>query len=80
MSTPTPDLTPYDTGAILEPKLHPGTTGKVDFDDDESATIITLDAKPTQTDGLFDVVTVTIDTHGDEDIAVVVNGVRYIPS
>jgi hypothetical protein len=63
-------LTPYDTGEILEPKVHGGTTGQVDFDNDESSTMITVSARPTAGQ---DGVTVTIDTHGDDKITVVVN-------
>jgi len=63
-------LTPYDTGEILEPKVHSGTTGQVDFDNDESSTLITVSARPTAgQDGM----TVTIDSHGDDKITVVVN-------
>ncbi len=42
------DLTPYDTGARAEPKVWPASPGypdgygKVDFDNDESATIATV--------------------------------------
>lgn len=63
-------LTPYDTGEILEPKVHGGTTGQVDFDNDESSTMITVSARPTSGQ---DGVTVTIDPHGDDKITVVVN-------
>lgn len=43
------ELTPYDTGAVAEPKLWPGHTGKVDFDNDEASTLATvwLDHAPT---------------------------------
>jgi hypothetical protein len=64
-------LTPYDTGEMLEPKVHPGTTGMVDFDDDESATVITLCAWPTE--GVDDSVTVQIDTHGSDHVKIVIN-------
>lgn len=41
------DLTPYDTGARLQPRawvpaLNPGNYGKVDFENEESATVLTL--------------------------------------
>jgi hypothetical protein len=68
MSTP---LTPYDTGAMLEPRVHPGTTGQVDFDDDESTTILTLSAFPTADQD--DSVTVQIDTHGSDHVKVIIN-------
>jgi hypothetical protein len=64
-------LTPYDTGEILQPILHPGTTGKVDYDNDESSTILTVSARPTSgSDGT----TVDIDTQSDDMVTVVLDG------
>lgn len=48
MSEPLERLTPYDTGARLEPHrwrerpTQPQDYGKVDFEDDESATVATV--------------------------------------
>lgn len=39
-------LTAYDTGDVLEPKAWPGDTGRVDFEDPESNTILTVLAHP----------------------------------
>ncbi|MCI4659700.1 hypothetical protein [Cryobacterium zhongshanensis] len=64
-------LTPYDTGEILEPKVHGGTTGQVDFENEESSTMITVSARPTRGQ---DGVTVTIDTQTDDLVTVVING------
>lgn len=50
-----PDLTPYDTGERLEPHRWrerpeaPEDYGKVDFEDDESATVATLHFERTET-------------------------------
>ena len=66
----TSTLTPYDTGEILEPRVHPGVTGQVDFENDESSTLITVSARPTSGN---DGVTVTIDTHNDDPVTVVIN-------
>lgn len=46
----TRNLTPYDTGEILEPQLHPDHTGKVDFDNDEAGTELTLSVRPSPED------------------------------
>lgn len=40
-------LTPHDTGEVAEPSIWPNRgdledIGKVDFDDDESATVVTI--------------------------------------
>lgn len=47
MSANTHALTAYDRGEILEPHLHPGHTGRVDFDNEESSTQLTLRVLPT---------------------------------
>lgn len=46
----TASLTPYDTGARLEPHVWPANydpdrLGRVDFDDDEGATVLSLHAE-----------------------------------
>lgn len=38
----TTDLTDYGTGLLLEPHLWPGVNGRVDFDDPEGTTFVTL--------------------------------------
>ena len=47
-----PEQTPYDTGARYEPQLWSPTSdddyGRVDFDNDESATVLTVYAEPDQ--------------------------------
>lgn len=67
-----PVLNPYDTGEVLEPKVWSlddyTRFGKVDFDD-ESATQITVRAKPTQRG-----VRVEISSHFDGIVQVVVDG------
>jgi len=66
------ELTPYDTGEVLEPKVWP-TRGRsdrygfVDFDDDESATQLTVQA----TAGDDHPVVLGIDVHCDiEDLVI----------
>lgn len=48
-------LTPYDTGARAEPKLWPLTEddnyGRVDFDNDESATLASVHLEPNPSGG-----------------------------
>ena len=59
---PTPHLTPYDTGARLKPTIWPvlndpdangpySRYGKVDFDNDESATVLTVYVTPDNNGG-----------------------------
>lgn len=66
------ELTPYDTGEVLEPKLWPigayqsdhpdgqegrlDSYGRVDFDDDEGASQFTLRARPGKPGDRFKVV------------------------
>lgn len=43
-------LTVFDTGEVLEPHVYPDQSGWVDFDNDESCTIIKLQVLPSKTD------------------------------
>lgn len=81
----TNNLTPYDTGARLEPKLWVTSTsgtlgnasdfGKVDFENDESSTELTIYVEP----DADSVNVVNIEVHfGDFHIEVAEEG-RYIP-
>lgn len=67
-------LTPFDTGEILEPEFHFDNrgvkTGKVDFDNDESATILTLSAYPSKAGGYLTV----LDIDANDDVKIIVNG------
>jgi hypothetical protein len=81
------ELTPYDTGERLEPsawvspdRRRPAEDerdryGKVDFDNDESATIVVIHVE--RKDGKH---TVVIDPMGDSDeIEIIFNGDRMVP-
>lgn len=71
-----PELTPYDTGEVLEPKLWPATGddfdrfGRVDFDNDAGETVFTMQMKRDgkgyrlNIDGHHDV-ELTVSTTGD---------------
>ena len=78
------NLTPYDTGEMLEPKLYVTSTagvtasnrgdfGKVDFENDESATVLTMSAFPSTIHD--ETIVVQIDTDGlvGRKLMVVVN-------
>lgn len=76
-----PFLTPYDTGSRLEPQLwppndDPDRAGRVDFDDDESATVLTVYAERLA-DGSH-ALHVELIT-GETNTLVTVDGVRYTP-
>lgn len=45
-----PLLTEYDTGEILQPHIDPGQRGWVDFDNDESATVVRVQVTPSSAD------------------------------
>lgn len=55
-----PALTVYDTGEMLEPKTWPQAEGKVDFDDNESATIFIVFAHPSSIED--DTIVLNVDT------------------
>lgn len=81
MTTPNPPLSPYDTGARLEPQLwpvndDPDRAGRVDFDDDEGATLLSAFAERLA-DGSHALHVELI--AGEEDTAVYVDGVLYAP-
>ena len=69
-----PNLTIFDTGEMLEPKLHyrgTSTEGSVDFDNDESATICTVFAHPSTIED--DTTLVQIDTLAGSKFKVMLN-------
>ena len=41
-------LTQFDTGEVLEPHVHPAQSGWVDFDNDESVSIIKIQVAPSK--------------------------------
>ena len=53
----TSKLTPFDTGARLEPHAwisgHDSDLGKVDFDDDEGRTVVTVYGERSEVDGTY---------------------------
>jgi hypothetical protein len=52
-SSQNPDLSIFDTGEVLEP--HAGRDGTVDFDNDESSTVLQVKATPSErNDGTID--------------------------
>ena len=71
-----PELTPYDTGARCEPKpwpvnpAHPDSYGRVDFENDESATVLNIHVESTD-DGYRVVVEPLVD---EDMVEVVVHG------
>lgn len=66
----TPSLTPFDTGEVLEP--HTGPNGVVDFDNDESATIVQVQATDSKTTD--DTTTLQVTGLGGGFIEVIVAG------
>lgn len=77
------DLTPFDTGELYEPKPWPpqlgvegAETGNVDFDDSESATVLTVVAYPSSVDAFTDVIEIT--HHDDARALEIVVGTRTI--
>lgn len=81
----TPALTPYDTGAVLEPKLYVTSTagltrdnaddfGKVDFDDDQGTTHCAIVARPSTGGDTL----IHIDTLGGDTIKVVLDGFEMV--
>lgn len=67
--------TPYDTGERLEPnpwtptRRDPDTYGRVDFENDESATELTLVIKADGNGGWV----IEVDNHGGQPISMVVS-------
>lgn len=53
----TSNLTPFDTGERLEPHAwtvsNHGDLGKVDFDDDEGRTVVTVHGERSEVDGSY---------------------------
>ena len=69
-STRYPDLSIFDTGEVLEP--HAGRDGTVDFDNDESATILQI--KVTDSETVDDTTVVNVDAVGGGFVEVVIAG------
>lgn len=81
MTTSNPPLSPYDTGARLEPQVwpvngDPDRYGRVDFDDDESATQFTAFGER-RSDGTY-ALHVELNA-GAANTAVFVDEVLYVP-
>ncbi len=73
----TNNLTPYDTGDRLEPQLwplgeDPDSYGRVDFDNDESATV--LQAKATPSDTTPDTTVLRVTGFGPGFVEIIVAG------
>lgn len=65
-----PRLTVFDTGEVLEP--HVGPNGVVDFDNDESATVVQVSASPSTT--IDETTSVTITEFTGALVEVIVGG------
>ena len=67
----TSKLTPFDTGARLEPHAWTGANhgdlGKVDFDDDEGRTVVTVYGERSEVDGSY---VLRVVSHGVVEIVV----------
>lgn len=67
----TSNLTPFDTGDRLEPHVwtgaHDSDLGKVDFDDDEGRTVVTVHGERSEVDGSY---VLKIGSHGGVTVVV----------
>jgi hypothetical protein len=59
----TAPLTVFDTGEVLEPHIYPDQSGWVDFDNDESASILKIQVVPSRTDD--ETTVIKFESHAD---------------